>query len=251
MDAEEKRATSVRPGRGPGRSDVGQEVQSWPPKPRGIPAALLYDRKLSRGTEMESILGPAYGSCEHSPELGPSPGRLLFKGTEAVTSKPARVCRGSCCQLDFLSEGAKEGRRGPRRSSRRGPSTEPNSAASSPRRPGRNGHALRHPLADGFSSLERLGRNACSLEKFLQCATHDDSLSSGGTSGSRGGDRGAEEDPENAEFVRNRKERSTVLVRRFLKNNQKVRPSFCMRKPPIFASLKNRALRGLLCLSVR
>ncbi|XP_051925269.1 1-phosphatidylinositol 4,5-bisphosphate phosphodiesterase epsilon-1 isoform X2 [Hippocampus zosterae] len=225
MAGEEKRAAppsvAVQPGGGPGRSDLGRQVRLWPPKPRGIPA-LLRDRKLSR----ESVLG----SRQRSPEVGPSPGRLPGEGTGAVASKPARVCEGSRCPPDFINEGAKEGRSGPPcrsgasrpdgprlrrsglpvspadfqqtspcRSSRRSPSGEPDSRAPSPRRPGRNGHVLSHPLADGFSIFERL----------------------------RGADGGAEEDPENSEFVRNRKERSTVLVRRFLKNNQKVTKWVC------------------------
>lgn len=101
-----------------------------------------------------------------------------------------------------------------------------------------NGHVRRHHLKDGYSSLERLNRrprvNKYSLEKlFLRRASletvtanlrHDERLSSDVTRMCSGGSSSDEEDGflDNAEFVRNRKERSTVLVRRFYKNNQKV-----------------------------
>uniref|UniRef100_A0A8C4HFJ3 Phosphoinositide phospholipase C n=1 Tax=Dicentrarchus labrax TaxID=13489 RepID=A0A8C4HFJ3_DICLA len=68
-------------------------------------------------------------------------------------------------------------------------------------------------LKYGYSSLERLNRrprvNKCSLEKlFLRRGDGEGLLDS-------------------TEFIRNRKARSTVLVRRFFKNNQKVTKSVC------------------------
>ncbi|XP_077358777.1 1-phosphatidylinositol 4,5-bisphosphate phosphodiesterase epsilon-1 isoform X2 [Festucalex cinctus] len=122
--------------------------------------------------------------------------------------------------------------------SRCSPSSEPNSLASSPcsspRQLRRNGHVHRHCLKEDFSSLERLDRHSCPLEKFFKSMTRDDRLSSEGRRESCGvdnsssSDEGAEEDLlENSEFVRNRKERSTVLVRRFFKNNQKMTKSVC------------------------
>lgn len=111
----------------------------------------------------------------------------------------------------------------------------------------RNGHIHRHHLKDGYSSLERLNRrprvNKCSLEElFLRRASletmrtttrttlrKDERSSSGVTRSCGGGSGGSSSDEgdgegllDNTEFIRNRKERSTVLVRRFFKNNQKV-----------------------------
>lgn len=114
-----------------------------------------------------------------------------------------------------------------------------------------NGHIQRHCHKDGYSSLERLNRrprvNKCSLEKlFLQRTSletiattlgHDDRLCSGGSC-SRGGSSSSDEGEgeaalDNPEFVRNRKERSTVLVRRFFRNNQKV----CKGKIPFLETI--------------
>ncbi|XP_061562127.1 1-phosphatidylinositol 4,5-bisphosphate phosphodiesterase epsilon-1 isoform X1 [Phycodurus eques] len=129
-------------------------------------------------------------------------------------------------------------------SSWRSPSSVPNSLVSSPysspvpthRQHRCNGHVHHHHLKDGFSSLERLDRNTCSVEKFFESMTpalmRDERLSSegrrGSCSGGSSGNEGAEDDVlDNSEFVRHRKERSTVLVRRFFKNNQKVTKSVC------------------------
>lgn len=119
--------------------------------------------------------------------------------------------------------------------------SEPNSLTSSPcgsplthhRQHHLNGHIKHHHLHDGYSSLERLNRrprvNKCSLEKlFLRRASLDamgnvDRLSSGGSgTSSRGSSSEEDELMDDMEFNRNRRERSTVLVRRFFKNNQKV-----------------------------
>lgn len=128
------------------------------------------------------------------------------------------------------------------------PSSEPNSVVSSPcgsplpnhRQHHHNGHVHRRHLKDSYSSLERLNRrprvNKYSMDKwFLRRASietmttalrHDKTLSSEVTrsfsAGSSSDDGDGEEFFDNAEFVRNRKERSTVLVRRFFKNNRKV-----------------------------
>lgn len=133
--------------------------------------------------------------------------------------------------------------------------SEPNSLGSSPsgsplvthRQHQHNGHARRHHYRDGYSSLERLNRrprvNKCSREKlFLRRASlqtltmrslrSEETLSPPATGncsqdGSVSSSSSEEEEEaggflDSAEFIRNRKERSTVLVRRFFKNNQKV-----------------------------
>uniref|UniRef100_A0A3P9MIG5 Phosphoinositide phospholipase C n=1 Tax=Oryzias latipes TaxID=8090 RepID=A0A3P9MIG5_ORYLA len=118
----------------------------------------------------------------------------------------------------------------------------PGSLASSPCGSPRLNHR-QHPhkgnLKDGFSSLERLNRRPrvqkCPLEKLflprslVGTMTLDSSFP--GTI-SCGRDSSSEEEDEEApldeaEFLRNRKDRSTVLVRRFFKNNQKVTKSVC------------------------
>ncbi|XP_068610524.1 1-phosphatidylinositol 4,5-bisphosphate phosphodiesterase epsilon-1 [Brachionichthys hirsutus] len=106
-----------------------------------------------------------------------------------------------------------------------------------------NGHVHRRVLKDGYSSLERLNRrrrvNKCSLEKLFLRQTSPQAVTSrndgrtfsreaASCSGSSiGDDRDGGCLLETAEFIRNRKERSTVLVRRFFKNNQKVTKSVC------------------------
>ncbi|XP_054623295.1 1-phosphatidylinositol 4,5-bisphosphate phosphodiesterase epsilon-1 isoform X3 [Dunckerocampus dactyliophorus] len=128
------------------------------------------------------------------------------------------------------------------------PSSEPNSLVSSPcsspllpvrRQRRHNGHIRRHHVKNEHESLEGLDsrRNRSSLETFflrraslesmqderMSLDGRDRSCSGGSSSNSSDGE--AEED--NSEFVRNRKDRSTVLVRRFFKNNQKMTKSVC------------------------
>ncbi|XP_026171257.1 1-phosphatidylinositol 4,5-bisphosphate phosphodiesterase epsilon-1 isoform X3 [Mastacembelus armatus] len=136
------------------------------------------------------------------------------------------------------------------------PSSEPSSLVSSPcssplsshRQHHRNGHTQWHHVTSDYSSLERLNRrprvNKCSLEKLYQQRAsfetmaknldHKDGSSSVVTRNSSEDSSSDEVDGDsflantvNTEFVRNRKERSTVLVRRFCKNNKKVTKSVC------------------------
>uniref|UniRef100_A0A3Q1JCE7 Phosphoinositide phospholipase C n=1 Tax=Anabas testudineus TaxID=64144 RepID=A0A3Q1JCE7_ANATE len=137
-------------------------------------------------------------------------------------------------------------------SSRGSTSSEPSSLVSSPcgsplsssRQHHQNGHIHRQHLKGCYSSLERLNRrpraNEYSQEKLfiqtdsletLTTATlgHNKRSPSGASTNCMNevdGD-GLLDNAVNAEFIRNRKERSTVLVRRFFKNNQKVTKSVC------------------------
>lgn len=128
-------------------------------------------------------------------------------------------------------------------SSKGSPWSEPSSLASSPHgspvlsHRHQNGHVSRHRL-DGYSSLGRLNKrqrvNKCNLEKlFLRPASLEILTTNIGSSseGTRhcisGGSSSSDEEAgemllDTSEFARDRKERSTVLVRRFFKNNQKV-----------------------------
>uniref|UniRef100_A0A3P9I684 Phosphoinositide phospholipase C n=1 Tax=Oryzias latipes TaxID=8090 RepID=A0A3P9I684_ORYLA len=119
---------------------------------------------------------------------------------------------------------------------------KPGSLASSPCASPRLNHR-QHPhqgnLKDGFSSLERLNRRPrvpkCPLEKLFLPRSMPGTMtldSSFPGTISCGRDSSSEEEDEEApldeaEFLRNRKDRSTVLVRRFFKNNQKVTKSVC------------------------
>ncbi|KAK7919592.1 hypothetical protein WMY93_010876 [Mugilogobius chulae] len=108
------------------------------------------------------------------------------------------------------------------------PSSEPGSRTSSPsaspdlschRLP--PGHLKRQRVITGYSSLECLNRrprnNKCALDKlFLP------SSAPGQVSASSSSSESSAEEADEEEFERNRKERSTVLVRRFYKNNTKV-----------------------------
>ncbi|XP_076007670.1 1-phosphatidylinositol 4,5-bisphosphate phosphodiesterase epsilon-1 isoform X2 [Genypterus blacodes] len=132
------------------------------------------------------------------------------------------------------------------------PSSEPSSLTSSPSSSPLSARCRRHQnghgLHDGYSSLERLNRqprvSKGSLARFLTRAASLETMtvnprdpeatssrlnktcSDGGSSSS---DEEEEEESQldNTEFVRNRKERSTVLVRRYFKNNQKMTKSVC------------------------
>ncbi|ROL53933.1 1-phosphatidylinositol 4,5-bisphosphate phosphodiesterase epsilon-1 [Anabarilius grahami] len=76
---------------------------------------------------------------------------------------------------------------------------------------------------NGFSSLERLNRKAkpmCSQDRCLKRSTPFRLSASQDCSDSEG-------TVSDSEFVRNKKERSTVLVRRYLKNNQKIKKTVC------------------------
>lgn len=61
-----------------------------------------------------------------------------------------------------------------------------------------------------------VGRDERSRAEETRSCSQDSSSSSSSDDGD------AEVHSDNSEFIRNRKERSTVLVRRFYKNNQKV-----------------------------
>ncbi|XP_059387753.1 1-phosphatidylinositol 4,5-bisphosphate phosphodiesterase epsilon-1-like isoform X2 [Carassius carassius] len=85
---------------------------------------------------------------------------------------------------------------------------------------------------NGFSSLERLNRESNPMCSQVRClkrsvpfrfSVPDCSDSEGSVSDS--------------EFVRNKKERSTVLVRRYLKNNQKIKKTVCTGTRAIVRSL--------------
>ncbi|XP_027145391.1 1-phosphatidylinositol 4,5-bisphosphate phosphodiesterase epsilon-1 isoform X1 [Larimichthys crocea] len=187
--------------------------------------------------------------CCHTPRS--SPGSVHSPRLSSIPSQPTRrhVRRSSLpvSMLAFHKTSACL-------SSRSSPSSEPGSLVSSPcnsplpnhRQHHQNGHIHRHHLKDGYSSLERLNRrprlDKFSLEKmFLRRASldtmtttrgHDERSSSGVARYCSGGSSSSEEGDgeglsDNTEFIRNRKERSTVLVRRFFKNNQKVTKSVC------------------------
>uniref|UniRef100_A0A8C1RHV5 Phosphoinositide phospholipase C n=1 Tax=Cyprinus carpio TaxID=7962 RepID=A0A8C1RHV5_CYPCA len=75
---------------------------------------------------------------------------------------------------------------------------------------------------NGFSSLERINRKTkpiCSQGRYVKRSTPF-RLSVPACSDSEG-------TVSDSEFVRNKKERSTVLVRRYLKNNQKIKKTVC------------------------
>ncbi|XP_051274102.1 1-phosphatidylinositol 4,5-bisphosphate phosphodiesterase epsilon-1 isoform X1 [Dicentrarchus labrax] len=190
--------------------------------------------------------------CCHSPRSSPSPSSSPVH-SPLISSRPSRPkqrhIRRSSLPVSMLAFH----KTSPYLSPWCSPASEPNSLVSSPcsspsanhRQHHQNGHIHRHHLKDGYSSLERLNRrprvNKCSLEKlFLRRAsleTMTTTLRNKERSSSRvarnynGGSSSDEGDGEglldSTEFIRNRKARSTVLVRRFFKNNQKVTKSVC------------------------
>uniref|UniRef100_A0A3B4VIV0 Phosphoinositide phospholipase C n=1 Tax=Seriola dumerili TaxID=41447 RepID=A0A3B4VIV0_SERDU len=187
-----------------------------------------------------------------------SAGKRIERIANTVTPIPGKSSEGSPCQLDTPGEGVDAGRNrtgstrcsctlsslymSPNTSSCHSPRSSPSPncspvhspcLSSSPSRRiqrhirrsslpvspltnhhqhHQNGHIRQQHLKDGYSSLERLNRrprvNKCSLEKLCSGGSSSDEIDGEGPL-------------DNTEFVRNRKERSTVLVRRFFKNNQK------------------------------
>ncbi|KAJ7987722.1 hypothetical protein DPEC_G00329440 [Dallia pectoralis] len=98
---------------------------------------------------------------------------------------------------------------------------------------------IRHYLKDGFSSLERLNRRPkakVTMEGFFNRASQEGVLSSSKQSTiPQKGDGNC--GPANSEFVRNRKDRSTVLVRRFNKGDRTVKRSVCTGTKAIVRSM--------------
>lgn len=98
---------------------------------------------------------------------------------------------------------------------------------------------------NGFSSLERLNRNTkpmCSKGKPLKRSkpfrfSVPDSSDGEGT-------------VSDSEFVRNRKDRSTVLVRRYLKNNQKFKKTVCTGTKAIVKTLPTGCISDRIWESV-
>ncbi|KAM9716498.1 1-phosphatidylinositol 4,5-bisphosphate phosphodiesterase epsilon-1 isoform 3-T6 [Menidia menidia] len=180
----------------------------------------------------------SYQSPTSSPSPSSSPGQSRYSGLSCPSKRHIR--RGSLPVSMLVFH-----KTSPILSSRSSPSSEPSSLASSPagsplskhRQHHQNGHISRYRLKDGYSSLERLNRrpraDICSLEKLylgrasLETAALTLGSSLGGTRGSSSDEVDGESLFDDTEFVRNRKERSTVLVRRFYKNNQKVTKSVC------------------------
>ncbi|KAK5613255.1 hypothetical protein CRENBAI_024986 [Crenichthys baileyi] len=168
------------------------------------------------------------------------PGSLRLQSSPSPGSSPVQRChlrRGSLpvSMLAFRKDG---------------PSSEPSSLTSSPcgsphpchQQHHKNGHIPLYQLKDGYSSLERLNRRPkkqkCSFEKVfvrgasLETIPTTQGSSSGGATICNWGRNSSDEEEgdsllDSAEFVSDRKERSTVLVRRFYKNNKKVTKSVC------------------------
>lgn len=115
------------------------------------------------------------------------------------------------------------------------PSGSPNTSRHHPRH--RNALLKRQRVITSYSSLERLDRrprvNKCTLDKlFLQHPSLENVTGPVQVTGSSSSDSSTDEVDgdvmlDTTDFERNRKERSTVLVRRFYKNNQKVKKSVC------------------------
>uniref|UniRef100_A0A8C3G827 Phosphoinositide phospholipase C n=1 Tax=Cyclopterus lumpus TaxID=8103 RepID=A0A8C3G827_CYCLU len=236
--------------------------QLWQSKQRSSPSLLFY-RKLSCDSGKGTILNEEYECLDynskllsteekHYPEL--STGKEIEGITNTLTPIPGTSSEGSQCQLDTTEEGvdASRNRTGsiqcsctlsslnmspnspahspsptqtsPCLLSRCSPSSEPSSLVSSPsgsplpkhRQHHQNGHIHQHHLKDSYSSLERLNRRPRVKKLTRNCSE--------GSSSDEGDGDGI---LDNADFIRNRKERSTVLVRRFFKNNQKMTKSVC------------------------
>ncbi|XP_070846751.1 1-phosphatidylinositol 4,5-bisphosphate phosphodiesterase epsilon-1 [Chaetodon trifascialis] len=236
----------------PGKSSEGLVCQLDTPG-EGVEAGSNRTGSTNCSCTMSSLYTSPNIHCCHSPRSSLSPSPVHSPRLSSSPSRPnQRHIRRSSLPVSMLAFH----KTSPCLSSWSSPSSEPNSLVSSPsgsplpkhRQHHQNGHMHRHHLKDGYSSLERLNRRPRvrkgSLEKLfprrasLETMTatlrsHERSSSrvtrncnrSGSSSSSDEGD--GEGLLDNTEFIRNRKERSTILVRRFMKNNQKVTKSVC------------------------
>ncbi|XP_044033879.1 1-phosphatidylinositol 4,5-bisphosphate phosphodiesterase epsilon-1 isoform X3 [Siniperca chuatsi] len=225
----------------PGKSSEGSPCQLDTPG-EGVDAGRNRTGSTRCSCTMSSLCMSPNMYCCHSPRSSP-------RHSPSPSQPNQRHIRRSSLPVSMLAFH----KTSPCLLSRCSPSSEPSSLVSSPcssplpnpRQHHQNGHIHRHHLKDGYSSLERLNRrprvNKCSLEKlFLRRTSLDTMMTTTGNderSSSRvirncsGGSSSDEGDGEglldNTEFVRNRGERSTLLVRRFFRNNQKVTKSVC------------------------
>ncbi|XP_037610248.1 1-phosphatidylinositol 4,5-bisphosphate phosphodiesterase epsilon-1 isoform X4 [Sebastes umbrosus] len=230
----------------PGRGSEGSPCQLDNPG-EGVDAG----RNRTGSTRCSCTLSSLYMSpnmyCCHSPGFSPSPKSSPLQ-TPSPCPSPSLANQRHLRRSSLPVSGLAFHKTSRCRSSGYSPSSEPSSLASSPssspvtnhRQHHQNGSVHRHRL-NIYSSLEGLNRkprvNKCSLEKvFLRRASletvrrtlrNDERLSSGATRNSSSDEGDGEGLLDNAEFMRNRKERSTVLVRRFFKNNQKMTKSVC------------------------
>uniref|UniRef100_A0A3Q3LIZ2 Phosphoinositide phospholipase C n=1 Tax=Labrus bergylta TaxID=56723 RepID=A0A3Q3LIZ2_9LABR len=208
-------STGSRPGREAGNvkdSLNGRRYsdQSWNFKPRSSPSLLVY-RKLSCDSGKDTLLNEEYkildyGSKLLSKEEKLCPEQLTGKRTEGITSNfpplPGKGLEGSLCQLDTSAEGVDACR---------------------------NRTGSTH-CSCNMSSLKRSPHIYCYDSHRSSPSPGSSPLPSPHLSPSRPSSTD-EEDGNNVcgdpEFDRNRIERSTVLVRRFFKNNQKVTKTVC------------------------
>ncbi|XP_023196734.1 1-phosphatidylinositol 4,5-bisphosphate phosphodiesterase epsilon-1 isoform X2 [Xiphophorus maculatus] len=149
-----------------------------------------------------------------------------------------------------------------------GPSSEPSSLASSPcgspqlclRKHHKNGHISLSHLKDGYSSLERLNRRPkikkCSLEKAFargpsleMIPTTLEASAGGATICNSGSNSSGEEEgdilSDSREF--DSKKRSTALVRRYCRNNEKVIKSVCAGTSAIVKELPSGCISEDAC----
>ncbi|KAM8730218.1 1-phosphatidylinositol 4,5-bisphosphate phosphodiesterase epsilon-1 isoform 2-T2 [Acanthopagrus schlegelii] len=235
----------------PGKNSVGSPCQ-LDTSGEGVDAGRNRTGCTRCSCSMSSIYTSPNIYCCHSPRSSPSPSSSPVHSPR-LSSSPSRPnqrhIRRSSLPVSMLAFH----KTSPLHSSQCSPSSEPSSLTSSPcgspspnhRQHNQNGRIHRQHLKDGYSSLERLNRrprvNKASLEKlFLRRASLETMTTtqrnsersssrvtrdcSRGSSSEEGDGEGLIDDKE---FIRNRKERSTVLVRRFYKNNQKVTKSVC------------------------
>lgn len=228
---------------------LGGECRFWDYSSKRSSGKEKMSQEPSVGKRTEGVTNTgsplANSRSSPSPSTSPNLSPNLSPGHSPGPSSPkGRHVRRGSLPVSMLAS---------RRSSSPGCScSEPGSPVSSPSdiplpevccRLHRNGHRIGHRqrdcLKDGYSSLERLNRRPrvkkYSLEKLFLCqgspetmamttSGRDRGSSPGETKGSSG--NSSSDDGEglldDGEFVRNRKERNTVLMRRFMKNNQKV-----------------------------
>ncbi|XP_023281807.1 1-phosphatidylinositol 4,5-bisphosphate phosphodiesterase epsilon-1 [Seriola lalandi dorsalis] len=235
----------------PGKSSEGSPCQLDTPR-EGVDAGRNRTGSTRCSCTLSSLyMSPNTSSC-HSPRSSPSPNSSPVH-SPCLSSSPSRRIQRHIRRSSLPVSMLASHKPSPHHSSRCSPSSEPSSLVSSPcsspltnhHQHHQNGHIRQQHLKDGYSSLERLNRrprvNKCSLEKLFLRRTsletmtttfgHSERSPSGVIRSCSGGSSSEEIDAEgpldNTEFVRNRKERSTVLVRRFFKNNQKVTKSVC------------------------
>uniref|UniRef100_A0A3P8XGD7 Phosphoinositide phospholipase C n=1 Tax=Esox lucius TaxID=8010 RepID=A0A3P8XGD7_ESOLU len=241
--------------------DAGYKCWDYTLAKRASATAKLVDTSrgewATAGLDLEFCPASSVSACREADSVCGSDGirAEMAEGFSPVTPRSGALPKvshseGSPCQLEFTTAGTKGlcpdpklSQCGHRRSSLPVASLCQLSCSST-RQAGTQGTpvrtvgACRHYLRDGYSSLERLNRRPktkVSVESLFSRATPEGTLCSKQSTIPQKSD--SDSGPSDSEFIRDRKERSTVLVRRYYKGDRTVKKSVCTGTKAIVRSM--------------